>query len=96
MFNNEQNKELYKPVSEEELLKVMKSFKNDKCPGRYGWTIKIFLHFFDLVTKDLLSMVEESRMSGKIHQYILSTYIALIPKKNPFPSWILDQYPFAI
>lgn len=67
MFNDEQNECLYQPVTEDELLSVMNSFKKDKSPGPNGWMIKFFIHFYDLVKKDLLSMVEESRTSGKIH-----------------------------
>lgn len=56
MFRDEQNEELYRPVFEE-LLKVMKSFKKDKCLGLDGWTIEFFLHFFDLVKKDLFTFL---------------------------------------
>jgi len=59
----------------------MKAFKKDKCPGPDGWTIEFFNHFFDIIKQDLLRMVEESRISGSIHQLTSSTQIALIPKK---------------
>lgn len=59
----------------------MRSFKKDKCLGPDGWTIDIFIHFFDIMKKDMLGMVEETRMQGRIDPHISSTYIALIPKK---------------
>jgi len=97
MFRDEQSEELYRPIFEEELLEVMKSFKRDKCLGPDGWTIEFFLHFFELVKKDLLSMVDGSKTMGRIHQYISSTYIALIPKKKMLiPSQILGRSPCAI
>ena len=54
IFDKEQNDHLFASVTEEELLSVMKSFKKDKCPGRDGWTIDIFIHFFDLMKNDNL------------------------------------------
>lgn len=95
MFEEEQNDCLFQSVSDDEILSVMKSFKKDKCPGPDGWMIEFFIHFFDLVKMDILSMVEESRMSGKIHQYISSTYISLIPKKENATSF-LDFKPISL
>ena len=71
----------FSPITEEELLETMKSFKKDKCPGPDCWTIEFFIHFFDLIKHDLLRMVKGSRISGSIHQITSSTQIALIPKK---------------
>lgn len=88
MFEDEDNERLFAVVTEEELLFVMKSFKKDKCPGPDGWTIDIFIHFFDLMERDILGMVEETRIQGRIHQNISSTYIALIPKRK-------DSFSFA-
>lgn len=82
MFEEEENSRLYAAVSGEELLSVMKSFKKDKCPGPDGWTIDIFIHFFEMMKNDILGMVEETRIKGKIHHIISSTYIALISKKK--------------
>lgn len=87
MFVDEQNDCLFQPITEEELLETMKSFKKDKCPGPDGWTIEFFIHFFDLIKQDLLRMVEGSRISGSIHQITSSTHIALIPKKREAKSF---------
>lgn len=45
MFNNESNVALYRLVTKDEILTVLKSFAKDKCPGPDGWTIEFFLHF---------------------------------------------------
>eukprot|EP00253_Pinus_taeda_P027952 PITA_27952 len=87
MFDVDLNDRLFRPVTEEELLETMKSFKRDKSPGPNGWTIEFFIHFFDLVKSDLLRMVEGSRISGSIHQMTSSTHIALIPKKGETKSF---------
>jgi hypothetical protein len=73
---------LEKPCSKEEVLEVLKGFTKDKSPGPDGWTVEFFLHFFDLVAKDLLEVVEESCLSGEVNRSLNSTFIALIPKVN--------------
>eukprot|EP00253_Pinus_taeda_P005909 PITA_05909 len=81
MFDEEVNSALYKAVSREEILQVLKSLKGDKSPGPDGWTVELFTHFSDIFQEDLTDMVEESRNRGSRHPHINSTYIALIPKK---------------
>jgi len=82
MFDDEKNEALFQPITENELLGVMKSFNKDKSPGPDGWTIEFLIHFYDLFKLDLLRMVEASRMSGIIHHHATSALIALIPKKG--------------
>lgn len=82
MFKDEDNERIFAAVSKEELLSVMRSFKKDKCPGPDGWAIDIFIHFYDIMKKDILGMVEETRIQGRINPQISFTYIALIPKTS--------------
>eukprot|EP00253_Pinus_taeda_P016842 PITA_16842 len=82
MFDADAYEDFVKPVTEEELLSAMKSFKKDRSLGPDGWPIEFFIHFYDLFKSDLLHMVEASRMSGNIHSALTSTFIALIPKKQ--------------
>jgi len=82
MFDDAANEGFIKPISEEELLRAIKSFKKDKSLGLDGWPIEFFSHFFDLLKTDLLQMVEAFRVSSSIHSATSSTFIALIPKKN--------------
>jgi len=95
MFDQAKNEALFSPVTEKELFEIMKSFKKDKSLGPDGWSIDFFIHFFDLCKRDLLSMVEASRISGSIHSYTSSTYIALIPKKEE-PISFLDFRPISL
>eukprot|EP00253_Pinus_taeda_P018078 PITA_18078 len=82
MFDDDQNNTSFQPISKNELFEVMKSFKRDKSPGPDGWTIEFYIHFFDLLKKDILAMVEELRMRGSFHPHFTSTYITLIAKKK--------------
>jgi len=73
MFDDEKNKEILQPITEEELLGVMKAFKKDKCLGLDGWTIEFYIHLFDTIKSGLLGMVEASRISSSIHHITSST-----------------------
>ena len=71
-------------VSKEDLLVVMNTFQKGKSPEPDGWPIEFYLGFFDILGKDILSVVEESRINGHIHEPFNATFIALIPKlDNP-------------
>jgi hypothetical protein len=70
------------PCTLTELQLALKSFALDKSPGPDGWTVEFYLHFFDLVGADLLELVEDSRLNGKITGAINSTFLTLIPKAN--------------
>jgi len=82
MFDDEKNKEIFRPITEEELLGVMKAFKKDKCPSPDGWTIEFYIHFFDIIKLGLLRMVEASTIFGSIHHTTSSTQIVLIPNNQ--------------
>jgi hypothetical protein len=80
LFNEEENRNLMEEVSEDELKEVLSIFQKDKSPGPDGWSVEFFLGLYDLIGKDILKVVEESRMEGHMHAPLNSTFIALIPK----------------
>eukprot|EP00253_Pinus_taeda_P009348 PITA_09348 len=90
MFYNNAYENFIKPVSEEELLSAIKSFKKDRSPGPDGWPIEFFIHFYDMFKTGLLRTVEASRISGNMHSALSSTFIAFIPKKNQH-AFLRDQ-----
>ena len=45
----EEDEDFLSDISKEELLVVMKSFKMERNPNPYGWTIEFFLASFDLL-----------------------------------------------
>jgi hypothetical protein len=84
---------LYAPTSFMELRDVLKYFKIDKSPGPDGWTVE----FFDLVRGNLLNVVEESILKGKISSGLNASFLALIPKINKhILSGILYRFPYEI
>jgi hypothetical protein len=66
----------------EELKDVMFMFQKEKSPGPDGWTVELFISFFDHVGEDVLAMVEESRSLGAIAGGLNSMFLTLIPKEN--------------
>jgi hypothetical protein len=68
--------------SEDELKAVLHNFQKDKSPGPDGWTIDFFVGIYNIIGKDILKVVEESRINGHIHAPLNATFIALIPKKD--------------
>jgi hypothetical protein len=73
---------LENPCTSKEVLEVLNGFIKDKSPGPDGWTNEFFLHFYELVGKDLLEAVEETRINGDAIRSINSTFLALVQKVN--------------
>jgi hypothetical protein len=80
MFSEEEGNRLVDSLAE--VLKTLKGFKCSKSPGPDGWTVEFFLAFFDIVGNELLEVVEELRMLGKVSGAMNATFIALIPKSD--------------
>eukprot|EP00253_Pinus_taeda_P004076 PITA_04076 len=74
--------ELSIPVTREEVEAAMKNMAKDKSPGPDGWTVELFIHFFDQIGSEITKVVEESRLKGEIYRPFNSTFITLIPKKD--------------
>eukprot|EP00253_Pinus_taeda_P021516 PITA_21516 len=74
--------EISAPISREELEVTLKWFQKDKSPGPDGWPIEFYLEFFDTIGNDLLNVVEECILSGRMYEAINTTFIALIPKSD--------------
>lgn len=78
--NEEENDDLFSLVTMAELEVVLKWFKRDKGPGLDGWLIEFYLTFFELIGTDLLRIIEDYRMEGKMYEAFNATFIALIAK----------------
>lgn len=74
----------------EELEATLKWFMKDKSPGPDGWTIEFYLAFFDVLGTNLLHVIEDSRINGRIDPSITYTFTALIPNADNPSSF--DEY----
>ena len=87
--------DLTQPVMIQELEGTLKWFKKDKSPGPDGWPLEFYLAFFDLLSGDLLEVIEESQITRHIHPPMNFTYIALIPKSDD-PTSFNDFRPISL
>eukprot|EP00253_Pinus_taeda_P035564 PITA_35564 len=78
----EEAEDLSRPVSKEEVEAEMKIMAKDKSPGPDGWTIELFLFFFELIGSEITDVIEESRLKGEVYRPFNATFTALIPKKD--------------
>ena len=76
----EDNLDLMKPVTLQEIQHILSISKNDKSLGPDGIPLEVYRCLFDLLGEDLLRVIEISRVSGKILAVFNSTFLALIPK----------------
>ena len=58
MFGEEAGNKLFDPISLKETHTTLKGFELSKIPGRDGWMVEFFLHFFDLMGPKLHALVE--------------------------------------
>ena len=69
-------------MSLKEVKQYLTQFKNEKRLGPDGWTVELFLHFFEIMGEEMLSMVELSRTKGFVLGALNSTFITLISKSS--------------
>eukprot|EP00253_Pinus_taeda_P031381 PITA_31381 len=84
LISPEDNSDLCKPVSKEEIIKLIWSMDSDKAPGSDGFTIHFYKVCWDIIKYDLQKMVRGFMNKDKVGGSTNSTYLALIPKdSNP-------------
>lgn len=89
-FSEEEGVKVGEEVSLDEIERALNCFGKSKSPGPDGWTVECFLHFFEMLGKDLLDAVDFSRINGYIACSVNATFIALIPKREKPESY--DDY----
>ena len=61
-------------------MDVLKGFSKDKSLGPDGWSVDFYFHFYYLIEKYLLEVIEKSCRTGVVNKALNSTFITLIPK----------------
>lgn len=67
-------------MSLNEIKNILESLAKYKIRGVYGWTIKFFLAFFNLMEYELLEVAEDSRLKGRVTKDLNAYFLPLIPK----------------
>eukprot|EP00253_Pinus_taeda_P026164 PITA_26164 len=80
LVTEDQNKALMRAVTLEEIEETVKAMKKGTAPGPDGFTVDFFQAGWHFLGKEILELVEESRMNQKVWPAINSTFYALIPK----------------
>eukprot|EP00253_Pinus_taeda_P014645 PITA_14645 len=80
LVSEDQNKALMQAVTLEELEEVVKAMKKGTAPGPDGFTVDFYQAGWHFLGRDILDLVEESRINQKVWPALNSTFYALIPK----------------
>ncbi|GKD99172.1 RNA-directed DNA polymerase, eukaryota, reverse transcriptase zinc-binding domain protein, partial [Tanacetum coccineum] len=72
--------QMIKPITDNEIKKVMFSTADNKAPGPDGFSAKFFKATWHIVGSDVWSAVKEFFSSGKLLDELNATIISLIPK----------------
>ena len=80
LVSREDNFNLNRPVTEEEVSGVLKEIQNGKEPGPDGFNVDFFKACWNIVKQDILQVVQDSRSNKTILKALNTTFIALIPK----------------
>jgi hypothetical protein len=94
-ISEDEARDLYLPVTKMELKSVLSQFKRDKSPGPDGWTVEFFLHFFDLVSEDLLAFGGGGLIRWSYSRKSKFHFLSLIPKINK-PQTFGDYRPISL
>ena len=81
-LDNEQALECEGIIIETELLKALKSMKNDKSPGNDGITKEFYEFFWDDIKNLLSDSIKKSFISGELSTSQKQAVIKLIEKKD--------------
>eukprot|EP00253_Pinus_taeda_P013029 PITA_13029 len=80
LVSEDQNKALMRAATLEEIEETVKAMKKGTAPGPDGFTVDFYQAGWHFLGKEILEMVEESKMNQKVWPALNSTFYALIPK----------------
>ena len=81
--------------TEEEISRVIFQLDRDEALGPYGFTITVFQDCCDVIKEDLVRVFAEFHRSRIINRSTNTSFIVLLPKKNPTKK-ILDFRPISL
>nr|GEY59499.1 hypothetical protein [Tanacetum cinerariifolium] len=72
--------EMIREVSDQEIKDAIFSMGNDKSSGPDGYMVTFFKEAWDIISKDIMLVIREFFVNGKLLKELNHTIIALIPK----------------
>jgi len=95
-FSDEESNDLGRKITLQEVKKIMELMLKDKITCPSGWTQELLHHFFDILGSDMLVVVKESCLTGRVSVSLNVIFFSLVPKEpNLYPSMILDLFHYA-
>eukprot|EP00253_Pinus_taeda_P012133 PITA_12133 len=82
LVSREDNGNLNRPVTEQEISEVLKETQNGKAPSPDGFNVDFFKSCWNIVKEDIVEIVEDSRRNKTILKALNTSFIALIPKQD--------------
>lgn len=82
LVSREDNFNLNRPVTKEEVSEVLNNMQNGKAPGPDGFNVDFFKSGWNIVKQDIMNVVEDSRMNRTILKVLNTSFISLIPKQD--------------
>lgn len=96
LVTSEDNANLLRPVTLEEVKEAVFLLNGDSCPGPDGFTWKFFQKCWSIIFTDLMSAVEDFFFAGvPVPRSVASTSIILLPKKET-PTSFADFRPISL
>jgi len=82
LVTREDNHNLNRLVSEEEVSEVIKEMQSGKAPNPDRFNVDFFKAYWETLKHDILKVVDDSRRSKKVLKALNASFIALIPKQE--------------
>ena len=73
---------LERSFEKDEILSVVRVMEGDKALSLDGFSMAFFHHYWSVVERDVLAVLEEFYQNCKFEKSLNATFITLIPKKN--------------
>eukprot|EP00253_Pinus_taeda_P031662 PITA_31662 len=82
LASKEDNFNLNRLVTKEEISEVLKEMHNGKALGPDGFNVNFFKACWNIVKQDILNVVEDSKRNRTILKALNTSFISLIPKQD--------------
>eukprot|EP00253_Pinus_taeda_P010158 PITA_10158 len=90
LVTRQENFNLNRSVTGEEVSEVLKDMQNGKAPGLDGFNVDFFNSCWHIVKEDILNVVEDSRGRKTTVKALNTSFIFLIPKQDSAQT--IDKY----